>query len=543
MSDLDPKFFTIISTALFASVILFINDKKISNILSKVNNSLIKKEKLSIDEKKYFRYLFLFLAILIVIFQGQYLDFETIDSDIHTYLIVGNDVLKGSLPYENEWDDKGPVFYIFYALLIFISNKNLIVFKLLCDVLLLLITFNLAKLIYQTNKYKKEIHSLLGSTFFVLLLSTPWGSVEYSEIFCLFFMCPSFYLILKDNPNKKDLFFSGVLYGLSTLVNQGSGVFILLFIYLLYKSDKFKYLSRFITGFSLPHILIFILYTSRNLLDIYFSTLVTIPLKYSGQNFNLFHEFNVFLRETFFYSPFIYLGIIFLFVFSIYRITNIKIFDLDLFPYFGTLLSLIFFYLGSTGYKHHLIFLLFFLCLLPIYVSSNKKSYYWVFALLLFCSISSLAPESSKKSFKNLTNINIVYSNYPLRNLSFEIKDQFNEDYTIFSLDHSLILFYLDKENESFIIHPTNYIEPSIFNELVHIGRVVPDELPYQISKKPNVVLCSKEIRSVLVDVNCEVTDFFKGYKKIDTNIYFKNSKRSYYKDPYRSIDLYIRSN
>ena len=55
MSDLDPKFFTIISTALFASVILFINDKKIANILSKVNNSLIKKEKLSIDEKKYFR--------------------------------------------------------------------------------------------------------------------------------------------------------------------------------------------------------------------------------------------------------------------------------------------------------------------------------------------------------------------------------------------------------------------------------------------------------------------------------------------------------
>ena len=65
---------------------------KIANILSKVNNSLIKKEKLSIDEKKYFRYLFLFLAILIVIFQGQYLDLETIDSDIHTYLIVGNDV-------------------------------------------------------------------------------------------------------------------------------------------------------------------------------------------------------------------------------------------------------------------------------------------------------------------------------------------------------------------------------------------------------------------------------------------------------------------
>ena len=105
------------------------------------------------------------------------------------------------------------------------------------------------------------------------------------------------------------------------------------------------------------------------------------------------------------------------------------------------------------------------------------------------------------------------------------------------------MLFYLDKKNESYIIHPTNYAEPSIFNELVKIGKIVPEELPLQISKKPNVVICSQEIRELLVDVNCEVTDFYQGYEKIDTVLFFSNSKRTFYKDPYRSIDLYIKRN
>lgn len=541
--NLDPMFFSIIGMSIFIILILFVDDNKWIGLLSKANVGFLGRGNNKIKEGGFFTFIFLFLAILIIFSQGQYLDFETIDSDVHTYLVVGNNVLNGHLPYENEWDDKGPVFYIFYALLIFLSNKNLIIFKLLCDILLLLIAFNLARLIYKNNKQKKEVHSLIGSSFFVLFLSTPWGSVEYSEIFCLFFMAPSLYLIIQNNSYKKNIFFSGIFYGLSTLVNQGSGVFILLFFYLIFKSNKKHYLRNFIFGLSFPHIILFTLYASKNLIDVYFSTLFSIPLKYSRQSFNIFNELSVFLRETFLYDPFIYLVIIFIVIFSIYRIANKNIWDIDFFPYFGVLLSLLFFYLGSTGYKHHLIFFLFFICLLPVYSPNNKKSYYWIFVFLLISSTSSLIPEASKKSFSNLANINTIYSNYPLRALATEIENEFDKDFSIFSLDHSLILFYLDKENEGYIIHPTNYIESSIFNELIKIGRVIPGELSFQISKKPNVVLCSQEIRSILVEVNCEVTDFYTGYKKIDTDVYFNNSKRSYYKDPYRSIDLYIKSN
>jgi len=539
-SDLNPQFFTLGAVVFSILVILFIDDKKISTIVSRSNSVFLKKVSDIGGGEYYFGKLFIFLTLLTIILQGQYLDFETIDADVHTYLLVGNDVLNGFLPYENQWDDKGPIFYIFYALLIFLSNKNLVIFKILCDLLLLLIAFGIAKIIYTKQGGQRKVQAFVGSSFFVLLLSTPWGSVEYSELFCLFFMCPSFYLIIKNDSNKKDIFFSGILYGLSTLVNQGSGVFVIVFIYLIYKLKKPSNFGKFFSGFISPHIIIFTLYAVRSLLEIYFSTLVTIPLKYSRQSFNLVNELIVFFRETLFYNPFLYLVIIFLIVLSVFQIKKI---NFDLFPYIGIFLSLIFFFLGSAGYKHHLIFFLFFICLIPVSNANNNKSYYWIVVVLLISSTAYLTPESSKKSFSNLIDIEKTYSNYPLRNLANKIDKQFDTNFTIFSLDHSLVLFYLDKKNESYIIHPTNYAEPSIFDELIRIGKIVPEELPLQISKKPNVVLCSQEIRELLVDVNCEVTDFYKGYEKIDTNLFFSSSKRTFYKDPYRSIDLYIKRN
>jgi hypothetical protein len=539
-SDLNPQLFTLGAVAFSILVILFIDDKRVSTIVSKSNSVFLKKLSHIDGGEYYFGKLFVFLTLLTIILQGQYLDFETIDADVHTYLLVGNDVLKGFLPYENQWDDKGPIFYIFYALLIFISNKNLVIFKILCDFLLLFIAFGIAKIIYIYNSGQRKVQAFIGSSFFVLHLSTPWGSVEYSELFCLFFMCPSFYLIIKNDSNKWDIFFSGFLYGLSTLVNQGSGVFVFVFIYLIYKLNKLSNFGKFVSGLTAPHIIIFTLYAVRNLLDIYFSTLVTIPLKYSQQSFNLVNELVVFFRETLFYNPFLYLVVIFLIILSVFQIKKI---NFDLFPYIGIFLSLVFFFLGSAGYKHHLIFFLFFICLIPVSNANNNKSYYWIVVVFLISSIAYLTPESSKKSFSNLINIEKTYSNYPLRILANEIDKQFDTNFTIFSLDHSLILFYLDKKNESYIIHPTNYAEPSIFDELIRVGKVVPNELPLQISRKPNVVLCSQEIREILIDVNCEVTDFYEGYKKIDTNLFFSNSKRTFYKDPYRSIDLYIKRN
>ena len=126
-SDLNPQLFTLGAVAVSFLVILFIDDKRISTIVSKSNSVFLKKLSHIDGGEYYFGKLFVFLTLLTIILQGQYLDFETIDADIHTYLLVGNDVLNGFLPYENQWDDKGPIFYIFYALLIRICRVRRVI--------------------------------------------------------------------------------------------------------------------------------------------------------------------------------------------------------------------------------------------------------------------------------------------------------------------------------------------------------------------------------------------------------------------------------
>ena len=141
--DLDPTLFTLSMIVITSFFILFIDDRV---ILSFVNNSDKPYFKKNLTDNSYFLILFFILFVLTTGYQGQYLNYETIDSDIHTYLLVGNDVLNGYLPYENEWDDKGPMLYIFYAILIFLSNNNLIIFKILCNVIVLIISFTIAKI-------------------------------------------------------------------------------------------------------------------------------------------------------------------------------------------------------------------------------------------------------------------------------------------------------------------------------------------------------------------------------------------------------------
>ena len=106
-----------------------------------------------------------------------------------------------------------PIFYIFYAFLILLSNKNLMIFKILCDLILIFISFMISKIISTQDISNFKINSFVGSSLFLLLLSTPWGSNEYSELFCLFFIAPSIYLLLKKSDSKRNIFLSGLLFG------------------------------------------------------------------------------------------------------------------------------------------------------------------------------------------------------------------------------------------------------------------------------------------------------------------------------------------
>jgi hypothetical protein len=171
--------------------------------------------------------------------------------------------------------------------------------------------------------------------------------------------------------------------------------------------------------------------------------------------------------------------------------------------------------------------------------------------ILIFISSISIFQNSFKDSLNNLSNIEIIQQDYPLYKLSQEIDSYFTQDYEVLAFDYNLILYYLDKPNFSYIVHPSNHFEEFIVSVLSDLNRIDENYISVLIEKEPDVIICNPRliIRGVPTEIskisslfNCEISDYNKKYTKIDTSRYTYDENLNYYFDPYREINVFIKN-
>ena len=493
----------------------------------------------------------MFLFIFIIISQNDILRFETIDSDINSYLVMSREIMRGNIPFDGQWESKSPLLYLIYAGLIFLSQSNLVYFKLINDIFLFILAYLLQVVIF--SKTKNRALSFKVSLFFALFISLDWAKTEYSEIYVLLFLILSYLTFIKKDSNS-NIFISGAFLSLATLVNQGSGLYALLFIYLIYKKHKIKtskYLT-FIFGLSVPHLIFLIFYLINNLFDIYIVTLFKIPFLYTGTDFNFINEIIVFLRTVFDVNIFLFTLVIFVtYICVVFPTINLlksnfteKILKFDPELFILCVISILYFYSAGKGYYHHLILLIYFLPLLIGQIKSNTINL--IISILLLGGVSLNFYQNTQQSVNNLIDMNVIQEEYPLYQLSKEIDSYFNNEYDVLALEYNLILFYLDKPNFSYIVHPSNNYEDFVTNDLVLLNKITENQIVDSINKKPDVVICTgtEIIAGEVVKnevFNCEVSDYYREYLKLDTSIYKSNPNLEFYKDPYSEIGVYLK--
>lgn len=489
----------------------------------------------------------------VLITQNIFLNFETIDWDVNSYLISSLDIGRGNLPYEGQWEDKQPLLYYIYYFLILLSGESLSIFKVINDIPIVFLAIFIYKISALSNPGQK-INNILGPIIFISLMSVPWANAEYSEIYSLLFIASSYYLMLKQRSSKLRIFISGCFFSLSTLVNIGTSMFLICFIYMIYKSNnRMKNLIVFTLGSSLPHIAFLSIYIFSGLKDIYLTTLLKIPFGYGLSSSLNFGSLNSFLKSFLNSSIILYLILIFLFVEKF--MDSIDILNKNTpsdyaknINYLFITISLLFFFIAAKGFNHHLIFLLFFISIAVTTSSEIKGNFIKSFLILLF--LLSFVFTNLPKSFNNLYNISSINESYPLKQLSLEIDKQFDSEYTILALDHTLILYYLDIPNYSYIIHPTNHFEDWITTNLITLNKIKDKNIISMIAEEPDVILCSNVsiVNGIptrdneLKGYNCEISDFNYKYKKLDTTFYKNNRNINYYYDPYKDIGVYIKT-
>ena len=497
-------------------------------------------------------FLIITLFLFTYISQNVFLNFETLDWDIPSYLVASQEVKNGYLPNETQWESKGPLLFYFYNIFLLISSKNFLIFKLLNDLILFFISVILFFTIYQStnNDYVK---SFFSSLLFLLLMSQSWAVSEYSETFCLFFIAIANYLILKVKMTSTNLFLIGLVMSFSTLINQGTFLFVIPLIIFLYKNIEItrliKSLSIFAIGLLFPHLIFVIIYASQNLLKIYFATYIQIPLGYIESNYANFYELRVFFRsfheniETLYFVLIVI--IFFLLIQTFNKLGNFKKLFFDI-KYLNVLICFLFYFVGSHNYYHHLIFLMYFLPIMLLEINVNSQNLL-IYSLLTISSFVFLQ-QNFEKSFNNISNPSKTFSEYPLRSLATEIDTYFDEDdYTILALDYLLVPFYLDKQNYTYIVHPSNHFEKFIVETLSDLGVIESNYIEsILLYEEPDVIMCSQRmiIRGSPTQnplYNCAVDDYRKNYIQLDTSKYVNNPNFNFYKDPYKELNVYIK--
>tara|TARA_B100001057_G_scaffold501279_1_gene623108 strand:- start:4513 stop:6477 length:1965 start_codon:yes stop_codon:yes gene_type:complete len=495
------NFFSINIFLFFIFLIIYTKNDKEKNLQEYTNNY----------NNKFFKFFFFILYLVLVIFtQFSTHHFETMDWDINSYLVTSMDISKGQLPFESHYENKPPLLFYIYYLMSLTSNQNLLVIKILNDLFLFGSVFVLHLLISKTSK--NIITPLVGTTMFIVLMSKNWFHPGYSEIHALLFLSISLLFLYEGNRNLR-IFLSGLFFALTTLTNLGTVIFIIpICIGILKNSDSFRKLIYFIGGFFIPHFIFLIIYTINGLYKNYILAMYTIPRNYPRGKKQILNEFGIFIEDISNYSFLIYLALLLVFVNLLFLFIKERKYEDYLSNYFVFVFvfSLLFYFLASMGYQHHLIFSLFFIAYLISYI--NDKKIIYIIGLLSFVSLFNLS-ENIEKSYQNIQNRSKLVQEYPIKKAS---QIYFNDEkisYDIFALDNYLILFYLDIPNKSYISHPSLYKEQFVLEPLARINLVSTNEVENMISKTPQFIVCSNLNEECLnlenyIEIN---TDELKG--------------------------------
>ena len=168
-------------------------------------------------------------------------------------------------------------------------------------------------------------------------------------------------------------------------------------------------------------------------------------------------------------------------------------------------------------------------CFFMVLILGRLKLNNFLVVVFLVVSLSSASVfvKSFSQSFNNLTNIGSIRENYHLPTLEI-IKEQFDNNYSVLAVEYVLVLYYLDKENYSYIVHPTNHFEEYIDEPLYQFGYMKRTKLITYL-RRTNIILCNS-IRihegSPVENKNFECSkENFENYCQIDTSLIRKDKK------------------
>jgi 4-amino-4-deoxy-L-arabinose transferase-like glycosyltransferase len=159
---------------------------------------------------------FFYLAILALVMRFPYFFDAVIDWDESTFILLGQSILDGYLPYTELLDAKPPLLWTSFALFILLLGKTVVSIRLagtICVILTAFITYQIGRQIWGDR-----IGLVSGILFIIATGLSPSGEAVMSEHIALVPLMASLNLLITRPNTLVNLFFVGVAIATASLV-------------------------------------------------------------------------------------------------------------------------------------------------------------------------------------------------------------------------------------------------------------------------------------------------------------------------------------
>ena len=245
----------------------------------------------------------LFLLLLLSNFIASlFLLFSVIDQDFYAYLYFGKGVANGLGIYKDFADNKGPFYYVFFAIFYLLFKNNytlgLVLTSTFIDALCVFLMFKIVQRDWSFIWFKKDLINIILVVFCMLLYkSFSIGSIVgsfYSENLGMLLLLLSIWYL-----GKKYSIISGVLFSLSVLTRQTYLFFapyLLIQMFFKYKNPK-QFMGFFLGGLIPLGIFTVWFWLNKELKD-FFYNVFTFNLNYAKATKNS-HNISILFRISF----------------------------------------------------------------------------------------------------------------------------------------------------------------------------------------------------------------------------------------------------
>ena len=227
--------------------------------------------------------IFLFLATLFIRFPFFFRDY--IDKDESTFILMGQSIADGHLPYDHLWDLKPPLLFYFFALVEKVFPHSFVAIRFMGVVVVFLSAILLLKIARQSN-LKNGFLIALG----YVVLSSEFGSLQgvMSEHFAVFFLLLGILIFLRQTTNI-NFFLAGLAFGCAVLckLNYAYAIaaIVLFYFFDAYRKRKIRQglmqLLILTAGILVPVILIALPFLFAGKINLFFNSVFLAPLEYA----------------------------------------------------------------------------------------------------------------------------------------------------------------------------------------------------------------------------------------------------------------------